>query len=1051
VNVANGGDIVTHGDFSQGIVAQSIGGGGGAGGQTVAATANVGLPTGPPSPEIKVDFALAVGGSGGSGNHAGAVEVTNAGRIDTEGDGSHGILAQSIGGGGGVGGSARSMTVGLDPSEFLGMTNPLEISKTVNIAVGGSGGGSGSGGAVSVANSGTIVTRGADAHGIMAQSIGGGGGAGAGGFHGLDLSDLGVPDDLIPDFKDEGLDLLEEANIVVGGRGGSSGNGAQVEILNSGAIATLGDGSFGVLAQSIGAGGGIGGVGANGDGVVGVGGGGGSAGDGGAVSVGSEGPIETFGIAAHAIVAQSVGGGGGIAGNVDHGLHGFGLNLAIGQDGGSAGDGGSVRVDAAGAIVTHGEGAGGIFAQSVGGGGGVGGSIGTGIGFAGSAGGNGSGGAVEVTLDGSIVTYGDVAHGIVAQSVGGANDLLPGDRVDRGSAVGVRVDGDVLTHGAGAHGILAQSAGGDGGGNITVEIASGTVKGGTGTGAGVVIMDGAQNLLTNRGAITTMLGTGGTAIRSTGGDEWVDNFGTLTGSIDLGYGTNQLHNRVGGLLESGSTLNLGSAGVLTNEGTLSPGGACGVETTTLGGDFVQTETGIFELTVCGDETDQFIVEDGSVALDGTLRVVADPEAYHDGTTFDVIRRSDGEALDGTFRDVELPETAFLDFDVEYAGDLVRVSVDVECFTSGAGNPVERAVAGYLDTCLDGASGDMSRLIGTFQVASADQVAEAFATLSPDTYDNLSRGALQSARLWQSTLGERMDAARSTPFPLSGDPRVLEYRGRNGLWLGGVRQNADQDAGGGYLGHNFTTSGALGGYERSSGRSIVGFAVGTTRMDVDRDNDMAKGGVDGIAGSLYGGRIWGRTFAHGVVSYARESFEDRRDVHVGAMERVAVGEYDGSTLSALLTGGRRFGAGAWALEPFASLRFAHLSEDGFTEKGAGSANLILESRATDWLGSDLGIRFTRTFQGERSAFVPELDLGWTHDFGLDDREIVAAFEGDPEMTFTLGGQEVSRDGAALGAGLGYVTASGWKASVRYERLQRSDYVSNGLTLRIGSGF
>jgi hypothetical protein len=39
-------------------------------------------------------------------------------------------------------------------------------------------------------------------------------------------------------------------------------------------------------------------------------------------------------------------------------------------------------------------------------------------------------------------------------------------------------------------------------------------------------------------------------------------------------------------------------------------------------------------------------------------------------------------------------------------------------------------------------------------------------------------------------------------------------------------------------------------------------------------------------------------------------------------------------------------------------------------------------------------------------VPEFVLSWTHDFGLDDREIVAAFEGDPAMTFTLGGQEVA---------------------------------------------
>ena len=42
-------------------------------------------------------------GKGGSGNVGGAVAVNNSGGIDTFGSGSHGVLAQSIGAGGGTG------------------------------------------------------------------------------------------------------------------------------------------------------------------------------------------------------------------------------------------------------------------------------------------------------------------------------------------------------------------------------------------------------------------------------------------------------------------------------------------------------------------------------------------------------------------------------------------------------------------------------------------------------------------------------------------------------------------------------------------------------------------------------------------------------------------------------------------------------------------------------------------------------------------------------------------------------------------------------------
>ena len=85
----NTGNLTTNGDFSNGILAQSVGGGGGNGGVAVAAGAFA---------------AVGVGGSGGAGGAGGEVDVDNRANIRTAGAQSHGILAQSVGGGGGNGG-----------------------------------------------------------------------------------------------------------------------------------------------------------------------------------------------------------------------------------------------------------------------------------------------------------------------------------------------------------------------------------------------------------------------------------------------------------------------------------------------------------------------------------------------------------------------------------------------------------------------------------------------------------------------------------------------------------------------------------------------------------------------------------------------------------------------------------------------------------------------------------------------------------------------------------------------------------------------------------
>ncbi len=159
---------------------QSVGGGGGDGGKGVAVTANISKPGIPEMPDeqidVQVDFAMAIGGDGGSGNHGGSVDVDNHDVIDTSGIGAHGIFAQSAGGGGGSGGMPRSMILSIDLNNCVNMIRLpilLSISTGATLSIGGKGGAAGDSGTVTVTNEGMIVTRGADAFGILAQSVGG--------------------------------------------------------------------------------------------------------------------------------------------------------------------------------------------------------------------------------------------------------------------------------------------------------------------------------------------------------------------------------------------------------------------------------------------------------------------------------------------------------------------------------------------------------------------------------------------------------------------------------------------------------------------------------------------------------------------------------------------------------------------------------------------------------------------------------------------------------------------------------------------------------------
>jgi hypothetical protein len=392
----------------------------------------------------------------GTGNGtSGPVTVSNAGSIATYGELAIGIAALSIGGSGLVTNDA-----GTGLSQLGGSATTSQSA--------------GPGGAppVQVTNSGSIITDGASAFGIIAISTGAGGLLGAesnatpnsnntawasGVSIGNDHSGAGYNAGAVT-VTNSGTVITGDANgggrvamgivaqsigggggstggagaaFLVGDSGGRGGNGGAVTVANTGTVGTLDDGAIGILAQSIGGGGGNG---ANAAGIfVAVGGNGGDGGTGGPVSVtltdGGNTPtngVTTEGNFAIGLLAQSVGGGGG---NGGYGTSvGAFIADSIGGTGGSGGDGGNVTIDNGSTITTSGAQSLGILAQSIGGGGGNGGAANAysaGVAFSislavgGSGGSAGTGGDVSLYNGHQITTTGSDAIGIVEQSIGG--------------------------------------------------------------------------------------------------------------------------------------------------------------------------------------------------------------------------------------------------------------------------------------------------------------------------------------------------------------------------------------------------------------------------------------------------------------------------------------------------------------------------------------------------------------------------------------------------------------------------------------------------------
>lgn len=596
VTVTHAGTILTSADDAFGIMAQSIGGGGGTGGGAVTEGIKA----------LNID--VSVGGSGGKSGSGGevAVTLTPASSLATAGYGSYGVLAQSIGGGGGVGGES---------------TAGGKLSLTVNVSVGGKGGTSGDGGKVKVDLGGSIVTTGDEAHAVYAQSVGGGGGVdflapavltdgdGGTGDASLDAA-LAATYRLIQDAGGGGGSVSKtdsanfpspSLNLSYGADGGLAGRGGDVSVVDRGRVSTTGDGAFGIFEQSIGGGGG--------------------------------------------------GGTNGLA-QTNNSLVPVKLTRSFGGSNGASGNGGTVAFVIAGMpqVTTQGAGSVGVYLQSIGGGGGYGGLSSTATFSLADSTARGDGGAISVsTLDAQssvdISTSGQRAHGLFAQSLGAGggsvtvigDDATPAPGVTRNGAIGrggpidINARGTITATGDGSDAIRAES-----GvqtttgaldpkrlGHAIVIDWTGTLRGGSGGGAAIAVDGGLWNKITIE-AGSTVSAASGIAITGGAQNEKIYNNGTIIGDVLLGSGDNAFENQAGAVYRTSAmgTVSL-NKGMLRNLGTVDIGGVGVVSTATVNGVFAQTDDGHLLVDVGagdGGRTSDLLQVNGRALLRGTIDV-----------------------------------------------------------------------------------------------------------------------------------------------------------------------------------------------------------------------------------------------------------------------------------------------------------------------------------------------------------------------------------------------------------------------------------------------
>ncbi|WP_395672701.1 hypothetical protein [Inquilinus sp.] len=884
--------ISTLGDWASGIIAQSVGGGGGKGGSAVATG------TGGTS-EVTINLDYALGGTGGPGGSGGNVIVNleQGSSISTAGFGAAGVVGQSIGGGGGIAGDGSDSATGLISVGGSGSGNSVDCALGNGYCNQTDGGGGGAGTVdfeVPNADIASIITHGDGADGVVLQSIGGGGGIGGAGSSWWTSN--GTPSQ------------TGTLTLVAGGGSSASGNGNTVTFDSDGGsapITTNGNGAFGILAQSIGGGGGlvsatptvasptiqIGGEGSGNGGTVNVN-----------LSGGSE--IVTWSNAAFGIAAQSIGGGGGVVrvvGNYDNAPSvATGSTTATLQTKPASGNGGQVNVtlDAGSKINANTAGSIGVFAQSIGGGGGL-------------------------ILNGNQIYAGAPLQGEVSCS----------KNCPTGGDITVKVDGSVSGQGANGIGVFAQSAGYGSGGSINVTV-SGEVYGGGGIGSGIQI-DGltSGNMITvaSGGSISSPnAGSNTVAVRASQGTVTLNNSGTVTGSlvgnipvkgnavnaaplVQEGARSFTLNNNQGGVYNAGADIQ----GDVFNHGTVNVGLPGELRSTRVTGDFIQTGEGRLGVTVDSlNKTAGHLQVDGTATLDGHVAPTAItllPGSLPVVTAGHLVSTAGG--LD----------SLLFHWDTMQSGNTLSISPRSDFKPGGVAlNDSQSSLAGYYGRAWD--NGDKGFATRFAQLSTINDRSDYKAAL--DAWSSKAAHA-QSIALANSA-GTILGAAMSCPVFV--DDTVLlgedncAWAKVTGRW---TDQSSTSDTQGYYVSG---TTYRIGAQHEIAPDWYLGASFGFGRSWTTMDGGSSGDG-DTYDGSVTVKRVMGPWQFAGSVAFAGGSFHTDRRVDIPGI----ASETLQSDPSIFLAGGRLRAAYElafqdWYIRPYGDLDVIYTDLPGFEEKG-----------------------------------------------------------------------------------------------------------------------
>lgn len=573
-----------------------------------------------------------------------------------------------------------------------------------------------------------------------------------------------------------------------------------------------------------------------------------------------------------------------------------------------------------------------------------------------------------------------------------------------------------------------------GGGDDTVNL-----EATAGFGAGTILDGGADNdqiVLSGMGdgSLDGATHTNFEMLDMSGSGTW-----TLTGA----------HNFATSVSSNSGTLNLSDMSTLisptvTSAADLAIAGAGAIGGANIVGNFVQTATGTFLVDVDAPSgaSDQLTVS-GTAGLAGTVRPnFLNPIAATGSAT--ILTAAGGVTNNGLTLAALSPVVAASlstpnanDVVLDYAIDFTMTTptpTTQTLATSGL-NRNQMEIGNALNSALSGGGGSLSPLFNALLmgITDLDAYLDALNQLSPEIYENAQITSFFAAEEFANDL-------------LSCQVLGSGIAEGECLWARPQGRSFDRDADSQTMGYDGTTAGiSVGGQVAITPNWFVGAALGYDRSSVENNN----GSESQINRYSIGGAIKyqaGPLYLAGTLSGGVGGEDVTRPISFGGLTGLAQSDHDTTHFAGLVRAAYLFDMGGWYAKPLVDVNVTHLDSDGFTETGAGAANLTVAGDTETIYSVTPAIELGTEFRTSAAVIRPFVKAGATF-FDDNDTSLSARFAGALIGTgnFTIV-TEIDDVMADIEAGITALHDDGSTLSVVYEGRIGATTEQHGLMLK-----